>query len=54
DPMAVRLLANKPAGLFPDYRPEVFERLLSHRFEIERQVTLESGTRRLYSAVPRG
>ena len=54
DPMALRLLANKPAGLFPDYRPEVFEKLLAERFEIERQVTLESGTRTLYSAVPRG
>ena len=54
DPMARRLLLNKPAGLFPDYRPEVFETLLAERFEIERQVTLESGTRTLYSAVPRG
>lgn len=54
DPMALRLLANKPAGLFPDYRPEMFEKLLAERFEIERQVTLESGTRTLYSAVPRG
>lgn len=54
DPMSRRLLSNKPAGLFPDYRPEVFEKLLAERFEIERQVTLESGTRTLYSAVPRG
>ena len=54
DPMALRLLSNKPAGLFPDYRPEVFETLLAERFEVERQVTLESGTRTLYSAVPRG
>ncbi len=53
DPMSRRLLSNKPAGLFPDYRPEVFEKLLGERFEIERQVTLESGTRTLYSAVPR-
>ena len=54
DPMSRRLLSNKPAGLFPDYRLEVFEKLLSERFEIERQVTLGSGTRTLYSAVPRG
>jgi SAM-dependent methyltransferase len=54
DPMSRRLLSNKPAGLFPDYRPEVFEKLLAERFEIERQVTLDSGTRTLYSAVPRG
>jgi len=54
DPMSRRLLSNKPAGLFPDYRPEVFEKLLAERFDIERQVTLDSGTRTLYSAVPRG
>ena len=28
DPMAQRLLANKPAGLFGDYRRDVFERML--------------------------
>ena len=54
DPMSRRLLSNKPAGLFPDYRSEIFEKLLAERFEIERQVTLDSGTRTLYSAVPRG
>ena len=54
DPMSRRLLSNKPAGLFPDYRREVFEKLLAERFEIERQVTLDTGTRTLYSAVPRG
>jgi ribosomal protein L11 methylase PrmA len=54
DPMSRRLLSNKPAGLFPDYRPEVFEKLLAEQFDIERQVTLDSGTRTLYSAVPRG
>ena len=42
DPMSRRLLSNKPAGLFPDYRPEVFEKLLGERFEIERQVTLDT------------
>jgi SAM-dependent methyltransferase len=52
DPMARRLLANKPEGLFPDYRREVFEALLSARFTIDRQVTLDGGTRTLYSAVP--
>jgi ribosomal protein L11 methylase PrmA len=54
DPMSQRLLSNKPAGLFPDYRREVFEKLLHERFEIERQETLEGETRTLYSAVPRG
>jgi ribosomal protein L11 methylase PrmA len=53
DPMARRLLSNKPPGLFPDYRPEVFEKLLQERFEIERQEALPAGTRTLYSAVPR-
>jgi len=54
DPMAQRLLANKPTGLFPDYRPEVFEKLLQERFAIERQEALPTGTRTLYSATPRG
>lgn len=54
DPMSRRLLSNKPAGLFPDYRLEVFEALLAERFEIERQLTLAGGTRTLYSAFPRG
>lgn len=54
DPMAVRLLANKPAGLFPDYRREEFERLLAQRCEIVRRVELPSGTRTLYLATPRG
>jgi SAM-dependent methyltransferase len=54
DPMAARLLANKPAGLFPEYRREVFERLLADRLTIERRLELPSGTRALYLAVPRG
>ena len=54
DPMAQRLLANKPAGLFPDYRREAFEELLAARFRVERQVTLTGGTRTLYAAVPHG
>lgn len=54
DPMAQRLLANKPDGLFPDYRREVFEELLAARFRVERQVTLAGGTRTLYAAAPHG
>jgi len=54
DPMSQRLLANKPDGLFSDYRTEVFERLLADRFEIDRQETLPSGTRTLYAVRPRG
>jgi len=53
DPMAQRLLANKPAGLFPDYRREVFEQLLAERFTITRRQELPSGTRVLYAGVPR-
>ncbi|MEJ3747649.1 class I SAM-dependent methyltransferase [Actinomycetes bacterium KLBMP 9797] len=53
DPMARRLLANKPEGLFPDYRRDEFERLLSQRFTVERRVELPSGTRTLYYGVKR-
>ncbi|WDZ82516.1 methyltransferase domain-containing protein [Micromonospora cathayae] len=54
DPMADRLLANKPAGLFPDYRPEVFARLLADRCRIERRLDLPCGTRTLYLGVVGG
>ncbi|MFI9638919.1 class I SAM-dependent methyltransferase [Micromonospora sp. NPDC051925] len=54
DPMALRLLANKPAGLFPDYRRDEFERLLTARCRVERQQDLPSGTRTLYQAVVGG
>jgi SAM-dependent methyltransferase len=52
DPMAARLLANKPEGLFPDYRRDVFDKLIAERFTIERREELPSGTRVLYAAVP--
>ncbi|MFE9187401.1 class I SAM-dependent methyltransferase [Micromonospora haikouensis] len=54
DPMARRLLANKPAGLFPDYRPDEFARLLAARCRVERRVELPGGTRTLYQAVVGG
>ncbi|MEU4381447.1 methyltransferase [Micromonospora echinofusca] len=54
DPMARRLLANKPEGLFPDYRPAEFERLLAARCRITRRLDLPSGTRTLYAAVVGG
>ena len=54
DPMARRLLANKPAGLFPDYHREAFERLLAERFTVEAREELPSGTRTLYAGAPRG
>lgn len=53
DPMVKRLLSNKPAGLFPDYHVDEFERLLKARFTIERQELLPSATRTLYLVTPR-
>lgn len=54
DPMAQRLLANKPAGMFGDYRLEVFERLFAERFTELRREGLPSGTRTLFAGIPRG
>jgi hypothetical protein len=48
DPMVVRLLANKPPGLFDDYGRSAFEALLAERFTVERTETLPGGTRTLY------
>jgi len=53
DPMARRLLANKPDGLFPDYHVETFVRLLGERFDIARRETLPGGTRTLLAGVRR-
>jgi hypothetical protein len=53
DPMADRLLANKPPGMHGDYRREVFERLLEARFEVAEREEFPSGTRTLYHATPR-
>ncbi|MEV4617531.1 methyltransferase [Asanoa sp. NPDC049573] len=53
DPMAKRLLANKPDGLFPDYHVETFVRLLGERFDIARRETLPGGTRTLIAGVRR-
>ena len=52
DPQSKRLLANKPAGLFGDYRRDAFEQLLAGRFSITRSEELASGTRVLYEAEP--
>jgi hypothetical protein len=54
DPMADRLLGNKAAGLFPDYRIEEFERLLGDRYQVTSHLRLPSGGRTLYVAEPRG
>ncbi len=53
DPMADRLLANKPVGMHADYRREHFERLLEARFDVVDRQQLPSGTRTLYHATPR-
>jgi ribosomal protein L11 methylase PrmA len=53
DPMAKRLLANKRAGLFPDYRLDVFEQLLAKHYAIERREPLPGGSRTLFLAAPR-
>lgn len=53
DPMAKRLLSNKPAGTHDDYRTDVFERLLEERCEIMSSESLPGRSRRLYAARPR-
>ncbi|MEW2329069.1 class I SAM-dependent methyltransferase [Micromonospora chersina] len=54
DPMARRLLANKPDGIFPDYRREAFESLLAARGRVVARTELPSGTRTLYQVVVGG
>jgi hypothetical protein len=54
DPMVKKLLAPKREGLHPDYELGYFERCLGEAFEIERSERLESGTRVLYHARPKG
>ena len=54
DPMVKKLLAPKREGLHPDYELDNFENVLSGAFDIERREQLQSGTRILYFARPRG
>ena len=54
DPMVQKLLAPKRDGLHLDYERESFERVLSEAFDVERRKRLESGTRLLYFARPKG
>lgn len=54
DVQTKRLLANKPEGMFPDYRVDVFERLLAERFSVEKQEVLPGTTRTMYLVTPRG
>jgi hypothetical protein len=53
NPMATRLLGNKPAGMFPHYNIEAFERLLEEQFTVDRKEALPSGSRTLFSCTPR-
>jgi hypothetical protein len=54
DPMVQRLLAAKRAETHEGYGRKTFERVLQEYFEVERAEELESGTRTLYLARPRG
>jgi hypothetical protein len=54
DPMVKKLLAPKREGLHPDYELGFFERCLNEAFEVERSERLESDTRVLYYARPKG
>ena len=53
DVQVQRLLANKPAGLFDDYRRDAFEALLAEQFLVHEQQSLPGGTRTLYLAEPK-
>ena len=53
DVQVQRLLANKPAGLFDDYRRDAFEALLAEQFLVHEQQSLPGGTRSLYLAEPK-
>jgi hypothetical protein len=54
DPKVEQLLAAKRPGTHLDYEREFFERCLRERFEVERSQTMQSGTRTLYFAQPKG
>jgi hypothetical protein len=54
DPMVRKLLAPKRDGLHADYELESFERCLHDAFDVRRSERLESGTRILFFATPRG
>jgi hypothetical protein len=52
DAMVKRLLLNRDPDQV-DYSVEYFEKALRSRFEIRNRLTLTSGTRILYSAIPK-
>jgi SAM-dependent methyltransferase len=53
DVQVKRLLANKPGGLFADYRRATFESMLAEHFAVHRRDVLPGGTRTLYLAEPK-
>jgi len=53
DALVRRLLADRPAGLFDDYRRDAFEAALAEHFAVDRQQILPGGTRTLYLAEPK-
>jgi hypothetical protein len=54
DPMVQRLLQPKRDGLHADYDRATFEKHLHEVFDVHRTADLQSGTRSLYFATPRG
>jgi hypothetical protein len=54
DPMVQTLLKRKRDGLHADYDRATFDRYLQDAFEVHRTADLQSGTRSLYFATPRG
>jgi hypothetical protein len=54
DPMAERLLANKPRGVHDDYERAGFEAALAAKFDVKRREELPGGSRVLYAVEARG
>lgn len=53
DPMAQRLLANKPPEIHADYDLEHFEKVFTAAFDVREREELPGGTRVMYHATPR-
>ncbi|MEZ5169435.1 MAG: class I SAM-dependent methyltransferase [Acidimicrobiia bacterium] len=53
DPMAQRLLANKPPEIHADYDLEHFEKIFTAAFDVREREELPGGTRVMYHATPR-
>ncbi|MBI2704156.1 MAG: methyltransferase [Actinobacteria bacterium] len=53
DPMVKRLLRNKRAGVHDGYALATFEEQVAERFNVERRLELDGGTRVLFDLLPR-